>query len=287
MKLLFAFFALAPLLLVSCGQQVSDKREAPGETKTDIETINGDATGCSTDRHVPVETANLWKNAWLAYQAMILQNQSTDIGIWPTFEFSGSNILNLVPSGNPSGLRVYFGLSQPTQPTESVEDYLNLFLVVTELTPEGCSDVYIDSENPILMNGSGLGEWTSISNAESQIANWVNYIDACDDAVIRVYAYNYVWSNVEAVMGNNGSNRVHFTPALHTVDDPGAEGFSQPVVNASCNEPLSGYLASDLVMEGFDGSGNPLPSSCSGILDFANPCPIYCGQQNLLPSSAQ
>lgn len=298
MKQLFTLLTIG-LLWTGCQQSTQknvDTKETTTAQTTEVEQEQNQpytetTIDCSSDRQIPTETAVLWKNAWLVYQQMLASQTQVSINVWDTYAFSKEKVEETAPLGvTPNGLRVYYGLNQFVAEGNPVGDHLAIIVVATEATGLECNDIYRDDNMVLAFLPSAPGQvggeqWITKQMAEDYVANWKNYMDAMalPHDILTVYAYNFQWDKVINAFGSLTSNTVHFTPALHTINFPSHGGFQEPgTTHNPCNEPIQGFLAYDLVMQGFKSDGQPLPGPCQGITDFANPCPLFCGQTNLI-----
>lgn len=261
-------------LLVAC----QPPADAPLSTQ-DQDTID---SICCQDRTVLVKTADLWKNTWLTYQAM--ESDTSDsinllIGHWIYYGFSYDNINSLNPESLMDyGVRVYFGLLDANNGI--AKGNLQLFLV--GIDPQ-FNDQYLEGDTPILTVKNGVENWVSKDDAHNSIVQWYEYIDSSPHPFINIYAYDFDWTTVMDLLKNDPNNVLHITPALHSVENPAKYGFCPPntLVNCGANIIPRGLQVYDLVMEGFTSAQTPITLTC-GIIDFANPCPQYCGTVNLL-----
>ena len=289
MKQLFTLSIVAGLISACQSQEGNTKTDTSVDTEKTTKYTDSTAkdvateeepTDCSSDRKVPIETAEFWKKAWILYQNTLIGEESP-INEGQSFSFSKLSIEATAPANRkPEGLRVYFGLDDSTVAAgSSVVDYLLIMLVPTE----SCNDLY-KPDSTILASGT-MGEvLIPISDARKYMSYWKSYMDATAPAkrILKIYAYNFNWNTVMDMFDLDPLNKVRFTPAVRTVSFPGRSGFNVPIASSYlCQSATRGFLAFDLVIEHIDHNGDPIWGDCKGIVDFANPCPIYCGDTNL------
>lgn len=286
MKQLFTLLIITGFWTSCQGPTQKDQNQEEPKAATTSESpekqlaLEETAFDCSSDRKIPNETANLWKNAWLVYEKVLAQEDNVMVGTWHPFDFSKANIEATAPvNTTPQGLRVYFGLKHHVDAGNPVEGHLIFMLVATE----SCNDQY-RTDGMILANGHAGEEWITKENAEIYLVHWETYMkdEAATKNILPVYAYNFQWDKVISAFGSELNSTIHFTPAIHAVKDPGAAGYKSPITTAdACANEMEGFLAYDLVLEGFDSNNDPLSGACDGITNFANPCPLFCGQVNM------
>ena len=284
MKFLSYLNAAVLLFLASCQSPQASKADVKSESVKEVSILpkKGDLqTEAISDHTVPKTTADNWKDGWTVYCAQTQGSTSVNIGPGnlTSHSYSSENILALKVNENVNALRVYFALSTPLQPTDPLTGGFSTFLVGVDTLDS--NDVYRDTSHAILKNGGdGNGVWKEKSDAEAKIANWVNYVDNLNETYLRAYAYTFSWSYVEQELNKGGNQKLYFAPALRTVYMPDLAGFSVDVSDPNnCFSNSLGFQVFDMVMEG---TNNAATGSCGEVVNFANPCPVYCGQQNLL-----
>lgn len=267
-------------ILVGCGSNPPDSgntQSYDGPKEMEEEVIDYEEVAL-TDSLVPKATADNWKDGWSVFLAQARGQAQVNIGpgTWRTFEFEQSKIEALRDS-LVVGLRVYFGM-----PAAGQLDTLHVFLVGVDAAG---NDRYVHTDKSILKNGDNKGVWRYKSQAETQVQHWYDYTNNMPSTFVRAYAYTFNWSYVEEELAKGDGGKVFFAPALRTVYMPSTAGYQQPDLSANgCDDNLMGFQVVDIIMEG---SNNAATGNCGEVVNFANPCPIYCGQQNLLPSTAK
>lgn len=277
MKILCYANVLLLLLLTSCGTPTAPEVKEPNKT----DHIGADAaTENISDHTVPKVTADNWKNGWSAYCAQTQGSNTVNIGPgnWTTHSYNYEHIMALKANENVNALRVYFALSSPLQPTDPLDGGFSTFLVGVD-TNTG-NDIYRDTSHCILKNGGGTGIWKETADAELKVGNWIQYMNNLNETYLKVYAYTFSWQYVEEELNKGSNQKLYFAPGLRTVYMPQLAGFSVDVSNPNnCYTNSLGFQVFDMVMEG---TNNAATGNCGEVVNFANPCPVYCGQQNLL-----
>lgn len=244
-------------------------------------------TGCYSDNNIHRETAKLWKSMLVTRDALLEQETTLQLEKYVSFNIKGSSINELYSTNGqlPDGLRVYFGLSDTASKHSPISDLITLFFVATYSCEDDYNNLYsVSHPNYILSQTHGEATtWADSNTAVTQISNWVDYVNSFGTSIVPSYAYNFMWSSITNTLpcSNEAEPAITFSVAMHTIEKPEVFG-STPDQSVHNGLKSKGYMVYDLLINAKRLPETGHDNNCKTFVDFANPCPQYCGKKNLI-----
>lgn len=247
------------------------------------------SSDCVTDNAVSYQGAEFWKKSWAHFieiQGDSSFSPSVDLNPIKDVKYFDVDIkqLNklLEKCESCGGLRIYFG---------GADKDLDFNVELLFQNIKDCDDVIgEDDEKPFLMTSSSNGKFVSKSTATSYVNGWIDHftdIEKDHHAFAKVYAYNFSRERIESVMNeqkdeNNETDDkvIRFHLGMHTLTPAGTSDYEDEVNGAIIpitgtsegGRTIYGQLVPNIIVQNPQVNGEEKSN-----LDFANPCPKFCG----------
>ncbi|MDF1695645.1 MAG: hypothetical protein P1U56_07445 [Saprospiraceae bacterium] len=232
---------------------------------TSIKNLNSSTTtidstivpDCFASSKIFHQTAYLWQQSWLSYQH---EFNNDSILSSPQLNFDEDLLNSMYQYVSDSlfpGVIIWYVMLSESDP------YPSLAIQNTV----SCS---IDTRSPILLSTYNSDSTSIITQRTLNIykENWKEKGEETGSVYTPVYGYNYSWNSLNTLMSQNTiRSGIFISYGLRTIE-PGEEGNYD-----SSDTPRSGSVVYCNVLYESEHEKNPLTT----LLDFAMPCPEYCG----------
>lgn len=165
-----------------------------------------------------------------------------------------------------SSVRVYFAADK------TGEDEYSQNLLLVNVDPF-CNDTAF-AENGILRVTPNEQTLISADEATLLYKNWGAYLEAKQDVMPSLFgarAYTFSWSVFDEAFGEEGGKMdIHY--AMHSLMPADSLDYGSTLMEQGGDD---GWMVFNLVV-----SANNVYSATSDAMDFAAPCPQYCGKKN-------
>jgi hypothetical protein len=277
MKTLTAIGAMSVLLFVACTSAETD----PVNTNANVETPAPLATNNYEGENVAEDTTNCCANSPVAYQGTMFWRKSWEYFLSMNDTFQTDDPLNFISSFpmkaeelenlhnqciTCEGMRVYYGATQAS------DGHYDMELVFANV--DGCDDVLPSGKNPKVLSSKNGGSHVTPKYGKDRIDAWRDYSEAVQNSTIPAFmhikGYTFEWSSFDTVIGQQQDDTVSIYLGMHTVGAFDTVSYNMNNWPTTENGTyIYGQLAPNFILENSVGSEH---------IDFANPCPRYCGR---------
>lgn len=227
------------------------------------DSLGRDSTSCTGDRYVRDSCVPIWEAAWkaqLTANGKKMKNEKR--------EFTKSKVTDFLNTCDDcGGVRIYFGSLVSNKNADT-----SLVLVMANVKQEGCDDVYDNGKvlsawshsDGTLTDGLQTTDW-----ATEHVQNWASIYYGDDQTTyLPTTSYTMELGTFKKLVAQ-AENKIVCNMAIHPVDSACAHGYGWPVGAPQVSQTIDLVIRPDVKP---DSGGKSYT-----YLDFARPCPRYCG----------
>ena len=254
MKYSILIFTTTLLFTYSCQPSENKVQNAASHSVvTNADTL----AECFSSSQIYNETAFLWQASWVTYYNQFRNGNYLNS---PQINFE-ENLLNQmnaqVLSEADAGVMIWYVMLSENDsiPSLAVQNTISCI-------PDTNSII-------ILAPGNGSANSTiSHDDLRTYRTNWRQSSENNLDVFTPIYGYNYSWTSLRTLLdGNSQADGIFINYGLRTI------GPEETYYGTSPFTDKTGSVVYCNVLYNSDEEGNPL----AFLLDFAMPCPTYCG----------
>ena len=218
---------------------------------------------CFTSYQVYTETAIMWQESWVSYYDSLREGNYDDS---PRVSFDALNLNSMyseVKDSTHPGILMWYTLldSNDLIPSLAIQNTV------------GCK---IDSEGTILLASGNDTTHTVNTITQGYLdiikENWSKSGILTPGVHTKINGYNYEWDSIQQLMNlSTGPQGLYVHYGLRTMEPSESDNFATPK-----NPNKTGSIIYCNIIYGDNFETNPSAT----LLDFAMPCPIYCGNNN-------
>ncbi len=256
-SILFSFILI--LSFTSCKQKDSPKNHSISDVAKSLEDIIADHD-CFSSYQIYSETAYLWQEGWVSYYNRF-RGGSYKNSPRVSFDAQNLNILyNEVKDKEHPGILMWYTLLDPS---DSIPSLAIQNTVACEIDPAGT--ILLAAGNDVTSTVDTISE--GYLDTIKQIWNDAGKLNP--NAHTEINGYNYLWDSIQSLMNlSTGSQGIYIHYGLRTI---GPDESSYYGLSTDPNKTGSVVYCNVLYGNNFEAD------SSATLLDFAMPCPRFCG----------
>lgn len=281
MKTSIILLAAVLCLSLSC----KEAQKEVGKEKDKIEVEKGEVLDdcIKVDKRIYPQTTWIWAESWVsAFNHIYTDTISSS----PELYFDKESLTQL-KSNDATGVRLYYILRNESDKIPSLA-MVNIVNCKDKICDEKCvlvswvnpeTGTWVKPDLPLLPNPAFI----SYSDFNEYKKNW-EIADVKKDGYIQVTAYNYSWNTINTLSSvEKGMNGIRVKYGARTIEL--SEEKEYGVVEKDTVEgklPITGNIVACNVLLGWNSETKSFKEALIALaedegLDFAKPCPQYCG----------
>jgi len=258
MKHSLSYCLILYLALASCKPKNEYKNIEESETLTTSQTT--DTLPCFTSYQVFTETAFLWQASWVSYYNRFKGGRYNDSPRVSFDEQSLNGLYNEVKNEVHPGVLMWYTLLDQN---DSIPSLAIQNTIACKIDPAGT--ILLASGNDPTLTVDNISQ----EYLDSIKHNWHEVGEQNPAVYTEVNGYNYEWDSIQNLMNlSTGPQAIYIHYGLRTIEPDESANYA-----TSTDPDKTGSIIYCNVIYGNTFEVNPTAT----LLDFAMPCPTFCG----------